>query len=281
MFKKMKLFFLQYNRVITIALFLFVVFFMWSNQASANSSEFSLSIWVNVSSVASKAIVAKAEEIRLATNATGQPLCQIMSGSSWQTAVSASKAISANTWAHLACTYNENKLKIFIDGKEMGSNDLSVSLDDTSADMKIGTDDSSGSSYGNLAGVVDDFWFHNYALNIDEVKTMYNSGASAIMGEDTTRNNNGAIVTGANKDYCIPGDTATCSPPVLELKMDEKSGTTTYDTSGKGNDGVFVNSASSPTWTRGKYGSGLEFDKSDDYINIGNPLHSSMLQLTL
>ncbi len=147
------------------------MFFAWSNQASANSSEFSLSIWVNASSVATKAIVAKAEEMRLTTNASGQPLCQIMSGSSWQTAVVSSKAITVGAWSQIICTYNKTYLKIYVNGQETGSIALAVDADDTSAVMKIGIDDSSASSYGNLAGVVDDFWFWNYALSEDEIKT--------------------------------------------------------------------------------------------------------------
>ena len=49
-------------------------------------------------------------------------------------------------------------------------------------------------------------------------------------------------------------------------KFDEGSGTTAYDSSGNGNDGVFNGN---PQWVAGKYGGALEFD-GDDYVNCGN-----------
>ena len=53
------------------------------------------------------------------------------------------------------------------------------------------------------------------------------------------------------------------------MDFDEISGTTTYDTSGHGNDGVFVNSASSPAWRHAhecRNGACLEFDGDNDYV---------------
>jgi len=49
-------------------------------------------------------------------------------------------------------------------------------------------------------------------------------------------------------------------------KFDDGSGTTAFDSSGNGNDGVFVGN---PQWVAGKFGGALEFD-GDDYLNCGN-----------
>ncbi len=52
------------------------------------------------------------------------------------------------------------------------------------------------------------------------------------------------------------------------LHFDEGSGTTTADSSGNGNNGTLVNA---PTWTsQGNFGSALQFDGADDYINVGD-----------
>ncbi len=48
--------------------------------------------------------------------------------------------------------------------------------------------------------------------------------------------------------------------------FDEGSGTTAFDSSGNGNDGVFNGD---PQWVAGKYGGALEFN-GDDYLNCGN-----------
>jgi hypothetical protein len=49
-------------------------------------------------------------------------------------------------------------------------------------------------------------------------------------------------------------------------KFDDGSGTTALDSSGNGNDGVFVGD---PKWVAGKFGGALEFN-GDDYVNCGN-----------
>ncbi|MDT8301428.1 MAG: LamG domain-containing protein [Sedimentisphaerales bacterium] len=49
-------------------------------------------------------------------------------------------------------------------------------------------------------------------------------------------------------------------------KFDDGSGTTAVDSSGNGNDGVFVGD---PQWVPGRLGGALEFD-GDDYLNCGN-----------
>jgi len=70
----------------------------------------------------------------------------------------------------------------------------------------------------------------------------------------------------------VPGliltSTARAADPDLAAywKFDEGSGTTAYDSSGNGNDGVFVGD---PQWVAGKFGGALEFN-GDDYVNCGN-----------
>jgi hypothetical protein len=57
-----------------------------------------------------------------------------------------------------------------------------------------------------------------------------------------------------------------CSEPVLELLLDENSGTTAKDTSGFGNHATI----SGPTWAMGKLGAALSFDGVDDYVLTPN-----------
>jgi len=50
--------------------------------------------------------------------------------------------------------------------------------------------------------------------------------------------------------------------------LDEGAGTTTEDVSGNGSEGTVYGG---PNWVDGKFGSALEFDGSDDYVDCGNP----------
>ena len=50
--------------------------------------------------------------------------------------------------------------------------------------------------------------------------------------------------------------------------FDEGSGTTAVDSSGNGNTGTLNGSMTGNDWVPGKYGSSLDFDGSDDYINV-------------
>ncbi len=65
-----------------------------------------------------------------------------------------------------------------------------------------------------------------------------------------------------------------CSKAVGCWKFDEGTGTTAYDSSPYGNTGTLTNG---PTWASGKYGNGIQFDGSNDYIEVVN---ASSLNIT-
>src|SRR5690606_17633270 len=69
----------------------------------------------------------------------------------------------------------------------------------------------------------------------------------------------GNSTTSAPVDVLVEGNL------LLWLKLDETSGTTASDASGSENDG----SVSGAGWTSGKVGGALEFDGTDDYVDLG------------
>ncbi len=111
-------------------------------------------------------------------------------------------------------------------------------------------------------GLIDEVKIYPYALNQDEINKLYNHGKVAVLGGAKTESDGTTKTRSKSREYCVPGDTSTCDPPVLELKMNEKNGANVYDTSGNGNDGAITDA----TWARGKYGSALSFDGTNDYI---------------
>ncbi|HLE48844.1 MAG TPA: DUF2341 domain-containing protein [Patescibacteria group bacterium] len=77
-----------------------------------------------------------------------------------------------------------------------------------------------------------------------------------------------------NYDYCVPGDTANCSAPVAEWKLDEGTGANANDTSGNGLTGTITGAI----WNNGKHGQGIRFDGVNDLILLPN---SSLLKFSL
>jgi hypothetical protein len=61
--------------------------------------------------------------------------------------------------------------------------------------------------------------------------------------------------------------TVSADPSLVgHWKFDEGTGTTAFDSSGNGNDGTLING---PIWTTGVIGQALEFDGTDDYVDVG------------
>jgi len=234
-----------------------------TNLLGSNLSSFSVSAWIKkksnntVDGLVWHNTDSQNSSYRISTYSDGGVNYQ---AGRWDTGFEIEGTIISDTtnWHHLAMTFDGTTLRGYFDGKEDGESSSGIYTAGNAATWigvgNFGTDNYWGNSY------IDEVKVWNYALSEDEVKTLYNSGASAVMGDDASRDNNGTAVTGASKEYCVPGDTSPCDPPVGEWNFDEKTGTTTYDTSGNGNDWFFYSAATSPTWDRGRKGSALRFD---------------------
>lgn len=182
---------------------------------------------------------------------------------------------SANIWHYLTFVLDgsTSKMKMYLNGTQYGS-ELDYTPSAIGGSVAIGSRYSMASYRFN--GLIDDVKIYNIALTADEVKLDYNQGAQFVMG----KSNQTIGGTTTNLDYCIPGDTTACSAPVAEWKFEEGVGTTTYDTSGNNYHGVFSTGNSAPTWTTGKIGKGLSFDKSD-YVNHGDVLDMELNDMTI
>ncbi len=185
-------------------------------------------------------------------------------------------AYNDSEWHQAAMTMNDRILSLYVDGVKQGSTAVAGYSSEINVNY-IGAEENDGgpgNGYGSFfEGLIDDVRIYNYALDEDEVKTLYNQGAAAVMSAPQPKDNDGTTVTGAAGKYCIPGDTAQCDAPVLEMDFNEMAGTTTHDRSGHGNDGYFVSQASSPVWKEANNchsGSCLMFDGSDDYISYNS-----------
>jgi hypothetical protein len=167
-------------------------------------------------------------------------------------------------WHHFVASrddYND-KLNIYIDGSLINSvSDTRTGSFNSTSGPYIGRD----SSDFKFNGLIDEIKIYNYALSADEIKQDYNQSSSFVFG--TTSQTIGATTT--NLEYCAPGSTDHCAPPVGEWKFDEGIGTTAYDISGNNNHAVFATGSSAPSWTTGKIGKGVSLN-TNKYLNAGS-----------
>lgn len=146
--------------------------------------------------------------------------------------------LSANTWYHVAFTYDGSYARVWLNGIEDGSVAASGDLVTANGNNIIG-------NYNDLIqywfnGSIDDVRIYNRALSGAEVSQLYN-WAPGQLGywkmDEVTAN----TCTGGANDSC--------------------------DSSGFGYDGAWNGNAAS---TKGKFGPGVTFDGTGDYVDAGD-----------
>jgi len=185
-------------------------------------------------------------------------------------------SLPLNQWVHVVGTYDLSTVKIYINGTLQDTQSYSQTITYSSDPLELGRTYYGGSGVHQFKGLIDEVKLYSSALTEDEIKLDYNHGAAMVLGKISTDTDGSTPSDADSRGYCIPGDTTSCSAPVGEWKMDEKTGTNAYDTSGNGNTAVLAPGSNQPTWSTGKIGSSLSFD-GGDYTTITN---NSTLQPT-
>lgn len=174
-------------------------------------------------------------------------------------------SIQANNWYHLVTTINRetNEIKFYKNGTYVQTVNISSTTGSIISDgnFRIGCD----LGGGTFNGVIDELKIYNSILTDDEIKVDYNNGQTMQFGTLSSGVGNTASSNAASQEYCVPGDTASCTPPVAEWKFEQGVGSTAYDTSGNGRSGSLI---SGPRWIQGKNGKSINFDGTDDYIDV-------------
>ncbi len=191
--------------------------------------------------------------------------------------VDSTTALAADTWYHVVAVYSATTdvHSIYINGVEESASVAVNTIDDTAPYElpRIGARNQPGSFEG-FGGIIDEIALYPFSLTSDQVKLLYKGGKMMVLGAQSTGVGGSSPSNSSDRSYCIPGDTSTCSSPVLEMNFEEGTGTTAYDTSTNGNNGT-INGA---TWGLGPdhmAGSALEFDGSNDYVEKDVQLVSS------
>jgi len=170
-----------------------------------------------------------------------------------------------NTWVHVAGVFKSAEyLRLYINGKLESEDTTSVpsAIAYSGVNLRVGSRADS-TTQGEWDGLIDEVKIYSSALTEDEIRLDYNQGKVIVLGSLSTSSDGKTASFSAERAYCIPGDTTSCSAPVAEWKFDEKTGGSAYDTSGNGYNGTI----SGATWTRGKIGAGLQFNGSGNNVD--------------
>lgn len=194
-------------------------------------------------------------------------------------------------WTHLGITLNatSKEVKIYRNGKLIQTtthniSDWTPTSGNSNLSLCIGSLYPYGSSWtGNTTfsfeGSLDEIKFYNSTLSPEEMLQDYNFGMSTIMGQSPE---SPAGTTGsAASEYCVPGDTNPCAPPVAEWNFNENSGLVLTDNSGNNHHGNLINMTNS-NWIKGptSLGSALHFD-GNNYVQAGSNMITGSSAFTL
>jgi len=148
------------------------------------------------------------------------------------TNVNITDGLTTATWSHVACAWDGTTLSVFINGKLRGSSTSgSGAISADANDLLIG-----GGTSNNFDGKIDEFKAYNSALTASQMALDVNAASGQVLGA-TGNNSTAGAVNAASQEYCIPGDSTTCTAPVARWDFEEgvASGGTNYDTSGNAN----------------------------------------------
>lgn len=163
-------------------------------------------------------------------------------------------SLSNSTWHHLGVSLASTTATFYIDGQVLGSTVACANAppaDASSTIFRIGSD---GTNY--FSGVLDEIKIYNYTRTALEMMVDYNQGMAVMLG----------------------GGTTAGTSSVAFWRFDEGQGGTIYDDSSNNNDGTIPTSTIShwATSTLAKYGKTIDFDGTNDYVQISDSTSTSI-----
>ncbi len=163
-------------------------------------------------------------------------------------------SISPGTWYHAVGTYDEQNVKIFVNGIEEASTPHTATISYSTEGLYIGNRPSLTRDWD---GLIDDVRIYNRVLSQDEIKRLYKIGSTFKINKPSYA---GSLQDGLVGYWSFDG------PDMA----DGANNVTAYDRSGQGNDGTLVNTSTSTVRVIGKIGQALDFDGGNDFVNAGS-----------
>ena len=198
--------------------------------------------------------------------------------------VTGTKAINDGAWHYITGVKDGSTLRLYIDGiQNLTATDTTTGTTTNATAVYLG---SRGGTTAFWAGYLDEIKIYNSALTADQVKLDYNRGQAQVLGTLSTIGATSVASSSAGAEYCVPGDSTSCAAPVGRWNMNEGISTVVNDTSGNGNTGTLTIGAtgtqttSAQAWKPSKIGKSLNFDGTDDYIDVASSSTLSGTSLT-
>lgn len=205
----------------------------------------------------------------LRRNSSNQFSFGILDNSTWRWA-SAATSHSANQWYQVCGVFKQSTLEIslYVNGSLSAQNSSWNGTWNAGTITNVLIGDATNTGTYGWGGYIDEVKIYNLALTASQVAVEYNSGKASSMGALSTESDGVTPSNSANRQFCVPGDTSTCNPPVAWYKFDEGTGTSTVrDSSGNNLTGTMNGSMTASDWVPGKVGKALDFDGSDDTVS--------------
>lgn len=198
-------------------------------------TELTIAAWVKTNDTSSNQCIVSKNNAYYAYLTGGRVRVGLSIGGSWATYTGpSSNKVSANTWTHVAVSYDGAEIKLYLDGVLINSHAQTGSISKSSKDLKLGT--LWGGTRWN--GELDDITLFDTALDASEINLLY---------------------TGEWLSPILPASVAT-------YDFEAGSGSVAIDRSGNNLDGSITGATYSTDASTASYA--LSFDGSSDWVTI-------------
>ena len=179
-------------------------------------------------------------------------------------------SVPLNQWSQLACTYDRQTIRLYVNGSEVASALATQAIPTASNNLVIGKED--GFTDRNFDGLIDEVEIFNRALAASEIQAIVNAGSAGKCKPDA----DGDGVTDS-LDAC-PGTPAgtvvnavgcpvgQCVPPPAGMVSWLPGDGNANDIKGS-NNGTLMNGT---TFAAGQVGQAFLLDGIDDFVELGN-----------
>jgi hypothetical protein len=174
-----------------------------------------------------------------------------------------SQSFNDGKWHHVVGILDRSKAQtlLYVDGTLQGTASASAidGIDLSGNPFFIGARNGDGTPGLHFPGTIDEVRMYTRAITNDEIKRLYNEGASVVNTSQTSK-----LTSGLVGYWTFDGQDMS------------KGGSNTWaiDRSGQGNNGRLMNTATTSVRVSGKLGQSLKFDGTDDHVSIASILGS-------